>query len=58
MVADEAGGGIAQCLVDECWGTRAYFYMVQIRSADEPMTTFYKVCFLSPPPLSFLLVGL
>jgi len=52
MVADEAGGGIAQCLVDECWGTRAYFYMVQIRSADEPMTTFYKVCFLPLPPLS------
>jgi len=46
-------GGIAQCPVDECGGTRAYFYMVQIRSADEPMTTFYKVCFL-PPPLSFL----
>ena len=44
-------GGIAQCPVDECGGTRAYFYMVQIRSADEPMTTFYKVCFLSPPPL-------
>ncbi|CAZ81168.1 unnamed protein product [Tuber melanosporum] len=32
----------AQCPVDECGGTRAYFYMVQIRSADEPMTTFYK----------------
>ncbi|TGZ79151.1 hypothetical protein EX30DRAFT_309207 [Ascodesmis nigricans] len=33
----------AQCPnPDECDGTRAYFYMVQIRSADEPMTTFYK----------------
>ncbi|KAF8445175.1 hypothetical protein BGX38DRAFT_1094747 [Terfezia claveryi] len=32
----------AQCPVHECGGDRAYFYMVQIRSADEPMTTFYK----------------
>jgi len=36
----------AQCPVQECGGDRAYFYMVQIRSADEPMTTFYKVGFL------------
>ena len=50
-------GGIAQCPVDECGGTRAYFYMVQIRSADEPMTTFYKVCSL-PLSFSFLLVDL
>ena len=33
----------AQCPVGDCGGDRAYFYMVQIRSADEPMTTFYKV---------------
>jgi len=33
----------AQCPVEDCDGDRAYFYMVQIRSADEPMTTFYKV---------------
>ena len=34
----------AQCPNDACEdGMRAYFYMVQIRSADEPMTTFYKV---------------
>lgn len=32
-----------QCPVHDCGGERAYFYMVQIRSADEPMTTFYKV---------------
>lgn len=37
-------GGIAQCPnPEECDGTRAYYYMVQIRSADEPSTTFYKV---------------
>lgn len=32
-----------QCPGSDCDGDRAYFYMVQIRSADEPMTTFYKV---------------
>ncbi|RPA81224.1 hypothetical protein BJ508DRAFT_362035 [Ascobolus immersus RN42] len=32
----------AQCPDEECGGTRAYFYMVQIRSADEPMTTFFR----------------
>jgi len=31
-----------QCPNDACEGSRAYFYMVQIRSADEPMTTFLK----------------
>lgn len=34
-----------QCPDESCGGDRAYFYMVQIRSADEPMTTFYKVSF-------------
>ena len=32
-----------QCPEDTCDGARAFFYQVQIRSADEPMTTFYKV---------------
>lgn len=36
----------AQCPDEECGNDRAYFYMVQIRSADEPMTTFYRVCLL------------
>lgn len=34
----------AQCPVDTCGGTKAYFFQLQIRSADEPMTTFYKCC--------------
>lgn len=25
-----------------CGNTKAYFYQLQIRSADEPMTSFYK----------------
>jgi DNA-directed RNA polymerase III subunit RPC11 len=33
----------AQCPAQDCGGDKAFFYMVQIRSADEPMTTFYKV---------------
>ncbi|MDI1486717.1 MAG: RNA polymerase III C11 subunit [Ramalina farinacea] len=41
------GGGIAnapvvQCNNTDCKGSQAEFYQVQIRSADEPMTTFYK----------------
>ncbi|CUM67030.1 uncharacterized protein PRCAT00004718001 [Priceomyces carsonii] len=31
-----------QCPVDSCGATKAYFFQLQIRSADEPMTTFYK----------------
>ncbi|EIW74637.1 hypothetical protein CONPUDRAFT_113195 [Coniophora puteana RWD-64-598 SS2] len=27
---------------DKCNHGRAYFYQLQIRSADEPMTTFYR----------------
>ncbi|AJU70499.1 DNA-directed RNA polymerase III core subunit RPC11 [Saccharomyces cerevisiae] len=27
---------------DTCGGESAYFFQLQIRSADEPMTTFYK----------------
>lgn len=34
----------AQCPREGCDGSQAFFYQVQIRSADEPMTTFYKVC--------------
>lgn len=37
----------AQCPAESCHGERAYFFQLQIRSADEPMTTFLKVC-LSP----------
>ena len=33
----------AQCPREGCSGSDAFFYQVQIRSADEPMTTFYKV---------------
>lgn len=31
-----------QCARNGCTGNRAYFMQMQIRSADEPMTTFYK----------------
>jgi len=31
-----------QCPAENCGGDRAFFYQVQIRSADEPMTTFLK----------------
>lgn len=30
------------CPTTNCGGQKAYFYQLQIRSADEPMTTFYK----------------
>lgn len=33
----------AQCPSQDCEGARAFYYQVQIRSADEPMTTFLKV---------------
>ena len=46
---------LAQCPREGCDGSQAFFYQVQIRSADEPMTTFYKVSILPtfpsrPPP--------
>lgn len=44
---DSANHGEAQCPAEGCDGDRAYFYQVQIRSADEPMTTFLRVSF--PP---------
>ncbi|EEA27529.1 RNA polymerase III subunit [Talaromyces pinophilus] len=31
-----------QCPSDTCNGEYAYFYQLQIRSADEPMTTFLR----------------
>ncbi|KAJ5582162.1 DNA-directed RNA polymerase M/15kDa subunit [Penicillium sp. DV-2018c] len=31
-----------QCPAESCNGERAYFFQLQIRSADEPMTTFLK----------------
>ncbi|CAI5759071.1 unnamed protein product [Candida verbasci] len=30
------------CQKEGCSGDKAYFFQLQIRSADEPMTTFYK----------------
>ncbi|GAB1206729.1 hypothetical protein APSETT445_005429 [Aspergillus pseudonomiae] len=32
-----------QCPAENCNGDRAYFFQLQIRSADEPMTTFLKI---------------
>lgn len=34
---------LAQCPDTDCDGDHAFFFQKQIRSADEPMTTFYKV---------------
>ncbi|XP_020276153.1 DNA-directed RNA polymerase III subunit RPC10-like isoform X2 [Asparagus officinalis] len=34
--------GQATCA--KCGNNEAYFYQMQIRSADEPMTTFYTCC--------------
>lgn len=48
-VDDVLGGEEAWANVDQtdatcpsCGNARAYFMQIQIRSADEPMTTFYK----------------
>lgn len=50
-VDDVLGGAAAWANVDsteercpKCSHPRAYFMQVQTRSADEPMTTFYKCC--------------
>jgi DNA-directed RNA polymerase III subunit RPC11 len=40
---DNAEKSKVQCPADGCRGGEAAFFQVQIRSADEPMTTFYKV---------------
>lgn len=37
-------GVIVQCPNERCNNNEAFFYLLQIRSADEPMTAFYKVC--------------
>lgn len=37
-------GSTAQCPNENCDSRLAYFRQVQIRSADEPMTSFYKCC--------------
>ena len=39
---DNAQKGRVQCPNDGCDGDEAAFFQVQIRSADEPMTSFYK----------------
>ncbi|KAK7205237.1 hypothetical protein BZA70DRAFT_279377 [Myxozyma melibiosi] len=38
---DNADQTAAQCPKD-CGNDRAYYFQLQIRSADEPMTTFYR----------------
>lgn len=40
---DNAQKGQVQCPREGCDGDEAAFFQVQIRSADEPMTSFYKV---------------
>jgi Transcription factor S-II (TFIIS) len=40
---DNAQKGSVQCPRDGCDGQEAAYFQVQIRSADEPMTSFYKV---------------
>ncbi|KAB0386649.1 hypothetical protein FD755_001605 [Muntiacus reevesi] len=40
-VDDVLGGAAAW---ENCEHPRAYFMQLQTRSADEPMTTFYKCC--------------
>jgi len=39
---DNAQKGSVQCPKEGCDGEEAAFFQVQIRSADEPMTSFYK----------------
>lgn len=41
---DNAQKGKVQCPAEGCDGGEAAFFQVQIRSADEPMTSFFKVC--------------
>ena len=50
-IDDVLGGAAAWENVDstavpceQCGHDRAYFMQIQTRSADEPMTTFYKCC--------------
>jgi DNA-directed RNA polymerase III subunit RPC11 len=44
---DNAQKTEVQCPREGCDGHEAAFFQVQIRSADEPMTSFYKVCYVS-----------
>ncbi|KAM7205282.1 hypothetical protein V8F33_001113 [Rhypophila sp. PSN 637] len=39
---ENAQKGRVQCDSNSCNGMEAAYFQVQIRSADEPMTTFYK----------------
>ncbi|EON95948.1 putative dna-directed rna polymerase iii subunit rpc10 protein [Phaeoacremonium minimum UCRPA7] len=39
---DNAQKHTVQCPAEDCDGNEAAYFQVQIRSADEPMTTFYK----------------
>jgi len=41
---DNAQKEKTDCTREGCQGKEAAFFQVQIRSADEPMTTFFKVC--------------
>ena len=41
---DNAQKAKVQCPTENCDGWEAAFFQVQIRSADEPMTSFFKVC--------------
>lgn len=43
---DNADKTPVQCNNSSCSGKEAAFYQIQIRSADEPMTSFFKVSFL------------
>lgn len=40
---DNADKTSVQCPKEGCNGNQAAYFQVQIRSADEPMTSFYKV---------------
>ena len=40
---DNAQKAKVQCPAEGCNGDEAAFFQVQIRSADEPMTSFFKV---------------
>jgi DNA-directed RNA polymerase III subunit RPC11 len=40
---DNAQKQKTQCPKEDCGGMEAAYFQVQIRSADEPMTSFYKV---------------
>jgi DNA-directed RNA polymerase III subunit RPC11 len=45
---DNADKAQIQCPKEGCGGEEAAFFQVQIRSADEPMTSFYKVTSRDP----------